>query len=85
MGRRRPGGDPRQSYPVASGDSFVITGENDTSGDLNVEDAGSNVDDPAVETHEPEVDDPVRIVWTSMDGERSVIVSEYVIPAGEDP
>jgi flagellin-like protein len=76
---------PVQSFPVESGDSFVITGENDTSGDLNVEAAGSNVDNPTGEIHEPEVDDRVLVVWTADDGDQSAVVGEYVIPAGEDP
>jgi hypothetical protein len=63
---------PVQSSPVESGNSVDITGENDTSGDLNVKVAGSNVDTSVGETHEPEVDD-------------RVLVGESVVPAGEDP
>jgi FlaG/FlaF family flagellin (archaellin) len=78
------GTGPVQSYPVTSGDEFVITGESG-GGDLDVEDSGSNVANPSSETHEPEIDDEVAIYWTSEDGEQSYVVSRYTIPAGEDP
>jgi flagellin-like protein len=70
------------NFPVTSGETFVITGESG-GGDLDVEQAGTNVEDPVNETHEPEVRDVVRLIWYSPEGESSVI-ARYEIPAGED-
>jgi FlaG/FlaF family flagellin (archaellin) len=69
------------AFPVDGGDEFVITGENG-GGDLDVERRGTNVANPASETHEPEVDDVVRVTW--YDGDESFVLVEYVIPRGED-
>ncbi|RLM42344.1 type IV pilin [Haloarcula sp. Atlit-47R] len=67
---------------VRAGDTFVITGERG-GGDIDVERDGADVDDDS-ETHEPEIDDPVQIIWYGTDG-TSFVVSEYVIKSGEDP
>jgi flagellin-like protein len=69
-------------FPVLAGDEFTITGEGG-GGDLDVEDAGTNVENTGSEIHEPEIDDTVRVVWYGPDG-RSFVVAEYTIPAGED-
>lgn len=49
-----------------------------------MEPVGTDVDDPASQVHEPEVDDTVRVVWYGPGG-RSAVVAEYVVRAGEDP
>jgi FlaG/FlaF family flagellin (archaellin) len=68
-------------FPVTGGDEFIITGESG-GGDLDVEQAGTNVANPGSEIHEPEVDDVVRVTW--YEGSESFILLEYVIPRGED-
>jgi len=68
--------------PVRAGDTFVITGERG-GGDIDVERDGTDVDDDS-ETHEPEIDDSVQIIWYGTDG-TSFVVAEYVIKSGEDP
>jgi flagellin-like protein len=70
-------------FPVNAGDTFTITGESG-GGDLDVEQAGTNVANPASETHEPEVDDTVRILWYGPEGQESFVIAEYVIKTGED-
>jgi flagellin-like protein len=70
-------------FPVEPTDEFVVTGE-DGSGDLDVERQGTNVENTASETHEPEVNDDVRIVWHGTEG-RSFVLWEYEITSGEDP
>jgi flagellin-like protein len=70
------------AFPVSSGDTFVITGEQG-GGDLDVEVAGTNSEDFDDEIHEPEVGDVVKVYWYGDD--QSFVVAKYTIPAGEDP
>jgi flagellin-like protein len=69
-------------FPVTAGDTFVVTGESG-GGDLDVEQAGTDVSNPGSETHEPEIDDVVQIVWHGP-GDQTYVVAEYVITSGED-
>lgn len=66
---------------VAVGDTVTITGESD-GGDLDVERDGTDVSNPGSETHEPEPEDDVELVWYGPDGEGVELV-EYAIPGSE--
>jgi FlaG/FlaF family flagellin (archaellin) len=71
------------SYPIKSGDSFVITGES-RGGDIDVEQDGTDSENFASETHLPEIEDVVTITWHSNDGEQTHVLSRFVIPRGKD-
>lgn len=66
---------------VAVGDTFTITGESG-GGDLDVERDGTDVSNPGSETHEPEPEDDVELIWYGPDGE-GVLLVEYTIPGSE--
>ena len=69
-------------FPVTSGDTFRITGESG-GGDLDVEQAGTDVSNPVSRTHEPEIGDTVEIIWHGQD-DQSAVVAEYVITSGRE-
>lgn len=70
-----------RGYPLTTGSVFRITGESGD-GDLDVEQAGTNVQNPGSETHEPEIDDEVTVIWYGP--ENSQILAEYTIESGVD-
>jgi FlaG/FlaF family flagellin (archaellin) len=76
--------DSLSTYPIESGDRFVITGEQG-GGDLDVELAGTNSENFGGEIHEPEINDVVTVTWTGPDGEESYVIYRMTVPRGEDP